>query len=74
MTAKILVGYWASLFRMGSPNAAVFPEPVYELMITLFPWMTEGMARVWMGVGVWYLIFWQVLRSQSESFSLLKDI
>ena len=68
------MGYLASLSRIGKANAAVFPDPVSELMMMLLRASAEGMARAWMGVGVWYLIFWQVVSSQGESLRLLKDI
>jgi hypothetical protein len=37
ITAKMLVGSLESSWRRGNPNAAVFPDPVSELMMTLLP-------------------------------------
>ncbi len=57
MTAKILLGYLANWFKVGNPKAAVFPLPVYELIITLFPYIIDGIDNCCIGVGVLYLIF-----------------
>jgi hypothetical protein len=74
MTAKMLVGSLPSSLRRGSPKAAVFPEPVSELMMTLLPWRMCGMVSAWMGVGVLYLIFSQVLNTQLDNLSLLNEV
>jgi len=52
MTAYILYGSLDSWLSKGNPKAAVFPEPVYELIMTLCCWSMEGIARACMLVGV----------------------
>lgn len=74
MTANILVGSLERSWRRGKPNAAVLPDPVSELMITFFPLRIYGIVRLWMGVGVLYLIFSQVESSQLDKPSLLKEL
>lgn len=54
----MLYGSLESLLRVGRENVAVFPVPVYELIMTLLPEMIDGMARDWIYVGLLYLIFW----------------
>ena len=44
MTANMLKGSLDNLSRIGKENAAVFPEPVYELIMTHFPFIIEGIA------------------------------
>ena len=53
----MLVGSLESLLSVGRANVAVLPEPVYELMMTLFPVRMEGMASDWISVGLLYFIF-----------------
>lgn len=43
-----------TLLSIGSPNAAVFPEPVSECPMMSFPVRINGMACDWINVGVEY--------------------
>ena len=38
---------------MGSANAAVLPVPVWAMPSMSLPASSAGMARAWIGVGVW---------------------
>lgn len=58
----------------GSPNAAVFPLPVYEFAIIESPDKIEGIDSFWIGVGVWYWSFSHVLNNKGDNPSLLNDI
>ena len=70
----MLIGSLDSLLRVGRENVAVFPEPVSELIMTLFPVIMDGIANYWISVGLLYLIFWQVLRTHGEKLRLLNDM
>ena len=63
-----------SLSRVGREKVAVLPVPVYELIMTLFPAMIDGMANAWISVGLLYLIFWHRFCTQGEKLSLLNDM
>jgi len=66
-------GSLESLLSVGRENVAVFPEPVYELMMTLLPESIDGMAKDWIYLGLLYLIFWHNLITHGDKFIVLKE-
>ena len=46
------IGLSARRWRMGRAKAAVLPVPVWAMATRSRPAITEGMAAVWIGVGV----------------------
>lgn len=74
ITAKIPIGSSAHFCRIGTANAAVFPEPVFEPPMQSRPDRMGGMQEAWIEVGRFMAMTAKEATSHGETPRLANDV